>query len=289
VRAQTVCAVFVTYKPRAEFIDNIVNVASQVDHVVVVDNGSSRETEHPLLELGMRPGCTVIPSVENLGIARALNLGVKYALESGYDWVCTFDQDSQVSDGFVSKMLDTYQQSPCPQKVAIIAPSYVDRESGVRMQLKRSGHGEILTAMTSGSVVPLTAIRKLGFFDESLYMDAVDTEFCLRARRKGMSILQSPAILWHSLGSTSYYRLFGLRFGVTHHAASRRYYMTRNRLRLLMRYASDWPWIWRESRTMLLDVAKIAFAEDDKRRKFQAMAAGIADACRGKLGKQVEL
>ena len=289
MRAQKICAIFVTYKPRAEFIDNIVNVASQVNHVVVIDNGSSTATEQPLREFGMRPCCTVIPSVENLGIARALNLGVKYALDSCYDWICTFDQDSQVSDGFVSTMLDTYQQAPDPQKVAIIAPSYVDRESGVRMQLKRSGNGEILTAMTSGSVVPLTAIRKLGFFDESLYMDAVDTEFCLRARQKGMLILQSPAILLHSLGNTSYYRFFGLRFGVTHHAAGRRYYMTRNRLRLLMRYASDWPWIWRESGTMLLDVAKIAFAEDDKRRKFQAMAAGIADACRGKLGKQVEL
>lgn len=280
---------FVTYKPRAEFIDNIVNVVPQVDHVVVVDNGSSTETEQRLREFGMRPGCTVIPSAENLGIARALNLGVKYALDSGYDWVCTFDQDSQVSDGFVSTMLDTYQQAPDPQRVAIIAPSYVDHDSGVRMQLKRSGNGEILTAMTSGSVVPLTAIRKLGYFDESLYMDAVDIEFSLRARREGMLILQSPAILFHSLGKTSYYRLFGLRFGVTHHGAARRYYMTRNRLRLLMRYASDWPWIWRETRTMLLDVAKIAFAERDKRRKFQAMAAGIADACRGKLGKQVEL
>src|SRR5690348_16312036 len=123
VRAQTICAVFVTYKPRAEFIDNIVNVAPHVDHVVVVDNGSSTETEQRLREFGMRSGCTVIRNVENLGIARALNLGVKYALESEYDWVCTFDQDSQVSDGFISKMLDTYQQAPDPKSVAIIAPS----------------------------------------------------------------------------------------------------------------------------------------------------------------------
>ncbi len=149
--------------------------------------------------------------------------------------------------------------------------------------------GQILTAMTSGSMIPLTVIRKLGFFDESLYMDAVDIEFCLRARREGMLILQSPAVLLHSLGRTSYYQLFGFRFGVTHHAPNRRYYMTRNRLQLLMRYAKDWPWTWRESKTMLLDAAKIALAEDEKWSKFRAMAMGIGDACRGKLGKQVEL
>ena len=287
--AQTVCAVIVTYNPRPTFIDNIVNVAAQVKHVVVVDNGSSNETERHLHTLGTRPGCTVIRNRQNLGIALALNLGVKYASDAGYDWVCTFDQDSQICDGFISKMLEAYQRAPHPERVALLAPSYVDRESGVEMRLKRACNGQILTTMTSGSMVPLTTIRKLGFFDESLYMDAVDIEFCLRARREGMLILQSPAVLLHSLGATSYHRLFGLRFGVTNHAANRRYYMTRNRLRLLMRYATDWPWTWRESRTMLLDAAKIVLAEDNKWRKFRAIAAGIADACRGKLGKQVEL
>jgi len=289
VTAQAVCAVIVTYNPRPMFIDNIVNVAAQVNHVVVVDNGSGIETEQHLQELQRRLLCTVISNVENLGIALALNQGVKYALEYGYDWVCTLDQDSQVSDGFVSKMIETYQQAPDPQRVAIVAPSYVDKETGVKLQLKRDRNGEILTAMTSGSMVPLSVIRKLGFFDESLYMDAVDIEFCLRARRQRMLVVQSSAVLLHSLGKTSYYRVFGRRFGVTHHAANRRYYMTRNRLRLLMHYASDWPWTWREGRTMLMDAAKIVIVEDDKWRKFRAMAAGVADACRGKLGKQVEL
>ena len=287
--AQNVCAVIVTYNPRPTFVESIVNVGAQVNHVVVVDNGSSTETEQHLHTVERRLGCTLIHNRQNLGIALALNLGVKYALETGYDWVCTLDQDSQVCDGYISEMLDAYQRAPHPERVALLAPSYVDRESGVKMRLKRACDGEILTAMTSGSMVPLAAIRKLGFFDESLYMDAVDIEFCLRARREGMLILQSPAVLLHSLGATSYHRLFGLRFGVTNHAANRRYYMTRNRLRLLMRYAADWPWTWRESRTMLLDAAKIVLVEDNKWRKFRAIAAGITDACRGKLGKQVEL
>ena len=287
--AQTVCAVIVTYNPWPTFIDNIVNVAAQVEHVVVVDNGSSIDTGQHLQELEKRLHCTVIRNIENLGIALALNQGVKYALEGGYDWVCMLDQDSRVSDGYVSRMIETRQQAPDPQRVAILAPIYVDRESGVRLRLKCARDGRILTAMTSGSMVPLTAIRKLGFFDETLYMDAVDIEFCLRARREGMLIRQSPAILLHSLGRTSYYQLLGLRFGVTHHAPSRRYYMTRNRLRLLMRYPTDWSWMWRESKTMLLDAVKIALFEEQKWSKFRAMMAGISDACRGKLGKQVAL
>jgi len=289
VKAQTVCAVFVTYDPRPTFACHIVNVAAQVDHVVVIDNASGVETRKQLEEFERRPGFTVIRNPENLGIAVALNLGVKYALDGGYDWICTFDQDSQASDGFISNMLQTYEQSADPEQVALVAPTYVDKESQFRMPLKRDRNGQILTAMTSGSMVSMAAIRKLGLFDENLFMDAVDIEFSLRARRQGMSILQSPAVLLHSLGATSYHHLFGVRFGVTHHPAGRRYYMTRNRLRLLARYASDWPWMWRESRSILLDIVKIAFAEQDKWRKFRAIGAGFADACRGKLGKQVEL
>ena len=196
--AQAVCAVMVTYNPRATFIENIAAVAAQVGHVVVVDNGSSGETEQHLQELDTRPGCTVIRNRQNLGIAAALNLGVNHAIEAGCDWIATFDQDSRVSDGFISQMLETYQQAPHPEKIAVIAPTCVDRESGNRIRMLRSSNGEVLLAMTSGSMMPSSAIRDIGRFDESLFMDYVDVEFCLRARQKGMLILQSPAILLHS-------------------------------------------------------------------------------------------
>lgn len=290
MRAQSVCAVIVTYKPRPTVIENIGAIAPQVGQVVVVDNGfSGGETEQHLQELETRLGCKVIRNHQNLGIAVALNLGVKYAIEAGSNWVCTFDQDSRVRDGFILKMLEAYQQAPQPERVAVLAPSCVDHESGVNLRMKRAGNGEILFAMTSGSMMPTSAFQKLGFFDESLYIDAVDIEFCLRARRKGMVILQSPAVLLHSLGQTTYYHFLGLRFGVTNHSAGRRYYMTRNRLRLLSRYAADWPWVWQQVRELVLDTVKIVLVEDNKWNKFCAMAAGTADALSGRVGKQVEL
>jgi rhamnosyltransferase len=287
--AQSICAVIVTYNPQSTFVDNIAAVAAQVSHVVVVDNGSSSGTEQHLRQLEMRLGCKVIRNPQNLGIAVALNLGVKYGLEVRCDWICTFDQDSRVCDGFISEMLEAYQQAPRPERVALVVPSYVDRDSGVDVRLRRAGNGEILTALTSGSMIPVMAIHKLGFFDESLYIDAVDTEFCLRARREGMSILQSSAVLLHSLGRTTYHHLLGLRFGTTNHSPGRHYYIARNRLRLLTRYAADWPWVWREIRGMIFDDAKIILVEDNKWRKFRAMAAGTADALSGKVGKQIEL
>jgi rhamnosyltransferase len=284
-----VCAVVITYNPDATFIENIAAVAPQVSHIVLVDNGSSSDTEKHLQALEARQDCTVIRNRQNLGIAAALNLGVKYAIQHEFDWIATFDQDSRISDRFISQMLETYQQALHPEKVALIAPSYVDQESGVNGALVRVSNGEILHTMTSGSVMPSSSIRKLGTFDESLYMDYVDVEFCLRARRQGLQILQSPAALFHSLGRITHHRFFGRGFGTTNHSAGRRYYITRNRLRLLLRYAADWSWLWREIKMMLAEAVKIALVEDNKWRKFRAMVAGTVDALSGKMGKRIEL
>jgi rhamnosyltransferase len=104
-----------------------------------------------------------------------------------------------------------------------------------------------------------------------------------------MLILQSPAVLFHSLGRITHHRFFGFAFKTTNHSAARRYYITRNRLRLLASYATDWPWAWREGRAMLTEAVKIAVVEEDKLNKFRAFIAGVADAVGGKAGKQIEL
>ncbi|PSH03639.1 MAG: hypothetical protein CXZ00_11345 [Acidobacteria bacterium] len=284
-----VCAVVVTYNPDPTFLENIAILGAQVNHIVVVDNGSFGGTEQHLRALQARQDCTVIRNRQNLGIAVALNLGVKYALEAGFNWVATFDQDSRVSDGFISRLLETYQQASHPEKIAIIAPTYVDRESGIQQPIMRARNGENLVTMASGNLLPSSAIQNVGLFDESLYMDYVDIEFCLRARRKGMLILQSPAVLFHSCGRLTHHRLFGRRFGASNHSAERRYYITRNRLRLIMPYATDWSWLWREIKMMLAEATKIVLVENSKWKKFRAMAAGTADALSGKTGKQIEL
>jgi rhamnosyltransferase len=104
-----------------------------------------------------------------------------------------------------------------------------------------------------------------------------------------MTILQSPAVLFHSMGRSTFHRFIWLPYGVTNHSWQRRYYITRNRLRLLMRYPTDWPWVWREVRALFLHGAKIVLVEQDKWKKFRAMAIGAIDALIGKVGKQIEL
>jgi rhamnosyltransferase len=285
----SVCAVIVTFNPESVVFQNIESIAAQFDKVIIVDNGSHPKTVERLVALELPSTLEVISNRDNLGIAAALNRGIRQALSEHFDWICTLDQDSSLSAGYVSTMLAEHRRSASPAQVALITPVYVDRASGVTVRLMRTAAGEILTTMTSGTMVAPGAIQRLGFFDETLFIDAVDTEFCLRARRQTMTILQSPAVLYHSLGRTTYYSFLGLRFGTTNHSADRRYYITRNRMRLFARYAGDWSWAWREGRIMIFDTTKIALLEKDRWNKFRAMLAGMADALSGKMGKQCEL
>jgi rhamnosyltransferase len=152
--ARSVCAVVVSYKPSPAFLADLSAIAEQVGQIVVVDNGSSLETEQQLLSLEQEFGYKVFCNHQNLGLATALNLGAKYAMGAGFSWIATFDQDSRISEGFVSTALETYQRAPHPEQVGLIVPIYMDRKSGAKVNLRRARSGEILAAMTSGSLIP---------------------------------------------------------------------------------------------------------------------------------------
>ena len=46
----------------------------------------------------------IILNKENLGIATALNIGVRKALENGYEWILTMDQDPEVDYNGIRKI-----------------------------------------------------------------------------------------------------------------------------------------------------------------------------------------
>ncbi len=93
----SVCGVIVTYEPDlARLAEAISRTTSQVDALIVVDNGPER------LELD---GVEVIRPGGNVGLAAAQNLGIAWARDHSHTHVLLLDQDSWPEPGMVPALL----------------------------------------------------------------------------------------------------------------------------------------------------------------------------------------
>jgi rhamnosyltransferase len=289
---RSVCGVIVTFRPRSEDLENFAKLRPQVQALVVVDNGSSEEQRGLLRLASFESDFTLIENGDNLGIAAALNIGVKWAQSAGYAWVALFDQDSTVPPGFIDTMLSAYNGHPRRERIALLVPRYIDSRLGIPLPATYAGDGSLQVAMTSGSLMPVSLFCQEGWFEECLFIDGVDYEYCLRLRSNGYSIEEcAEAVLLHAPANFTECRMNGLRlFSTSNYSAGRRYYRDRNTVWMVRKYWAKYPaFFLRALSGSLKDGLKILLAEDDKRRKVYYMVMGVRDGMLGRMGKTIEL
>jgi rhamnosyltransferase len=288
---QSICAVLVTYHPDNDFPARLARVVSQVGAAVVVDNGSSA-SELDMLRRATVGAATLvlIENSENLGIARALNIGVHHAQSLGHAWTLLLDQDTLVDTDMVKQLL-SIQASVAADRVAAIGARFRDTSGQTVEPIRLSAQGnhwqEVESVITSGCLLSLRAYGAIGPFREDFFIDYVDTEFCFRARAAGFRIIMTRAALMsHTVGAATSHTMLGGKTWTTNHSAERRYYIARNNTVMLREYAGfgRGHWLWKSlSRTFRL-TKRIAFFETDKISKIAATWQGWRDAVRGRMG-----
>ncbi len=292
-KPERVCAIIVTYHPQLSIIENVERLRPQVTEIVVIDNGSAAKSEILLSQLEKIPGLRIIRNAKNLGIAAALNTGIKYAGDAHYDWVATFDQDSTVTPDFVSSMFAAYESCPFKNEVALISPIHCVSEE--EWKKKHAGRARknfslIRVAMTSGSLIKASAFLDTGLYDEGMFIDYVDFDFCLRLWQHGYKLVRScRSCLLHHLGALEAYSFLGFPITITSHSALRRYYIMRNRIIMYRRYTRSFPvWVLKDFGWLLLDVTKIVMFEHDKGAKLRHALKGIRHGLAGVSGPMAQ-
>lgn len=158
------------------------NVASQVEKVYIYDNSTvSVELEYP-------DNCVYLTENANLGIAHALNVIMRKAQEDGYKWVITIDQDSIVPLGMIESFETIIEHSS--DRIGIICPQVIDRRRIYSKPVSSNGTQQMTKAITSASCTSVKAWEEVGAFDEWLFIDLVDNEFCKRLTCSGYQILR---------------------------------------------------------------------------------------------------
>lgn len=260
---------------------------------VVVDNTERSCTGR---ELGLDERVVYISNEANLGIATALNQGVECLIKAGCDTALLFDQDSEPSAGLLDELPRALgRERACGRRVALIGPAYEDRRLGgtapfVRFAfpaLKRippvgSELIDVDFLITSGSCINLDAWSEIGSMDDSLFIDFVDLEWCVRARRANYAILGAPFLrLAHELGGEPI-RVLGRNY--PNHSPIRHYYLFRNVIALVMRRYMPWSWKGNELLKLPFRIAIYGIWLTPRMQHLRMATLGIWHGLTGRMG-----
>ena len=284
-----VAAIIVSYNPDSNLFDSINLLLNQVEKVIIVDNGSKEKYVKYIKSIN-EDKIEIILNKENLGVATALNIGVIKALENGYEWILTMDQDSKASPDMVKKMFNVYNSINREERKDILSifPNFVDeRIQSIEENSNMNSYEYVDADITSGNLLRKEVFEKVGFFDDSLFIDLVDTDFCMRLNEKGIKMIKiRDAVLYHSLGESKTIRGILGSFNTSNHSALRRYYMTRNRFYIWEKYKGLNSFtLNRDKKLFKKEFVKIILGEKDKVNKIKMVLRGYKDYKKGIKGK----
>ncbi|MCF2134722.1 glycosyltransferase family 2 protein [Mycetohabitans endofungorum] len=236
-------AVVVFYHPDAGCVQRA-NALAEIAHCVIIDN---TEQASSASNLGLEDDVVYIANGANLGIATAINQGIEVLIKAGCTSAFIFDQDSEPSSQLIRDLpclLEKQLNHGTP--VALMGPAFEDMRFGGVAPFVRFKYWklqritpvgtqpiEVDYLISSGSCINLAAWRNIGPMDESLFIDLVDLEWCIRAQLKGYLVLGAPMLrLAHKLGDEPV-RVFGRAY--PSHSPLRHYYISRNTVALIKR------------------------------------------------------
>ena len=219
--------------------------------VIVVDNGS---TDGSVSAIADRFGesVTLIVKEMNVGFAAGVNIGIRYALDQGADWVLLLNNDTLVAPDMITRLVAAAHRHP---RLCILAPAIFyhdqpdqvwrlgDRHScwmPIPFQISAKGlrSGEEILPVDyvtgCGMFICRQVFLTIGLFDPEYFMYYEDADFCRRAVKAGFSIACVPAArMWHKVSSSTRGDV-SLKF----------YWRTRSRVRFYCQHYSLLAWIY---------------------------------------------
>ena len=241
-----VLATIVSYEPERDGLAQLVGtLSSQGIDVLIVDNSESEAGRVSAHAVAQAFAVGYIGNPFNIGVAAAQNVGLRTARKGGFTHVLLLDQDSSMQMQIVDQLVAAFVSlQDAGHAVAAVGPSLIDPRSGHRAPFPRLRHvrmekrvpqpGECVECdvlISSGCLISLAAVDRVGLLDEGLFIDYVDFEWCVRAQSRGFKVFGvADAVLSHTIGDSPI-RVLGRVISL--HAPLRNYYFIRNGLLFL--------------------------------------------------------
>jgi len=222
-----ITTVYENYTATEDFLASLAKQKNQDFHLFLINLSESMPPEG--WPNGLPSGVTIIKGI-NKGYAYGLNLGLKKAIENGFEYFCVMNNDVFFNDDFVEKV-----SSSISQHISSILGGKIYYAPGFeyhKQRYQKTDLGYILwyaggkidwnhvltphrgvdevdkgqfdnfekTDFITGCLMCFDkkVINKTGYFDESYFLYYEDAEYCLRAQKNNLDLFYDPSIIiWH--------------------------------------------------------------------------------------------
>lgn len=182
------------FRPSRDQVDRVLaHAALGSTRVIAFDDGGLADADAERLA---RAGVAVLSAGRNVGIAEALNRIAASARAGGAEALLLLDQDAEPPAGLAAALLaarDRLREAAIP--VAVVgpapapaaghkAPSYPARPGAPACGALPPACGALAPVQflaTSGSLIDLDALARVGPFRADFFIDGVELEWCFRA------------------------------------------------------------------------------------------------------------
>lgn len=190
--------------------------------VVVIDNGS--EDASPATVKRDFPWVTLIENGSNLGFCRGNNVGLKWALERGYEYIMLLNSDTMVLPGLISELVSVLESDRTigiagAKNVLMENPSFTWGRYGQvtwgPMLVKTVGRfapdlqlreppRDVDWVIGNACMMRREALEQVGLFDEEFWQCNEDVDWCYRARKAKFRVVYvDRAAILHKGGSSA--------------------------------------------------------------------------------------
>ena len=271
-------AVIVLFNPASDFFDYLQRISKLFQRIVLVDNS----TVNVDFDIHSYTNVQVVANHKNMGIAKALNQGLEVSFASGANYVITFDQDTRVSDEYLDFVVDNLNHSLLEKSVvgSGYKSPYQTAVGAVQAAADDSNFiwAKCTTVITSGMIISKPVYNRVGTFRDDYFIDSVDQEYCLRARKSGLVVVNSKVpIMEHKVGESVSF--------VPEHSPFRKYYIFRNVLVTVKIYWAVEPmWAVKQLVRLITAFGSVVLFEKQKKAKLANMLLGVSHAFSGRMG-----
>lgn len=118
-------AVVVLFNPTVNEINSINQYKNHVEQVIIIDNSEMDNRELLEQKVGLNTNVVYYSEKKNMGLSKALNIGMDMLMKNGCKWGMVLDADSKVDSDIVSVYMKAIADNENLSQVAIFSPVHI--------------------------------------------------------------------------------------------------------------------------------------------------------------------